>query len=249
MPNYLVILTFDGSDFHGWQTQPELRTVQETCEQAVATLFEPGINVTAAGRTDAGVHAIGMPANFKTIKMREPHIVKRALNGLLARDVRVTDCRIVPDDFSARFKARSRAYRYLIETALVADPLTRRYAWQAPVELHLESMQDALADLVGEHDFSSFRASDCASISPVRRMLSARMTELGDGKLELFFEATGFLKHMVRSIVGTLVEIGKGDRPPEDMRELLAHPDRSRVGRTAPPQGLFFIYARYPESS
>ncbi len=245
MPNYLATLAFDGRDFHGWQLQPGLRTVQMVCEKAAETLFESGIRFTAAGRTDAGVHALALPASFKTLKNREPAVVRRALNALLPEDVRVMDCTIVADDFSARFDAVSRAYRYVIETAGVPNPINRRYAWQEPGRLLEDRMREALSALAGEHDFSAFRASDCASKSPVRRMIKTEMENTGDGRLEIFFEASGFLKHMVRSIVGTLMEIGRGDRPAGDMKGLLENPDRSRVGRTAPAHGLYFLFARY----
>lgn len=245
MPNYLLILAYDGTDFHGWQSQPSDRTVQDVLESALAKLFEPGVRATAAGRTDAGVHARAMPVSFHAARERDPDLVRRALCGLLPPDVEARACRIVPDDFSARFSARSRIYRYRIETGRFRDPITRRFAWQIPIELDADAMQNALPFLVGEHDFGSFRSAGCVAKSPVRTMLRAELTRPDDRRWELVFEASGFLRGMVRAIVGTLADVGLGRRAPEDMEELLRLPDRARAGRSAPACGLFFAGARY----
>ncbi|MCL4234473.1 MAG: tRNA pseudouridine synthase A, partial [Deltaproteobacteria bacterium] len=196
MPNYLLILAYDGTDFHGWQSQPSDRTVQDTLEAALAKLFEPGIRATAAGRTDAGVHAVSMPVNFHATRERDPDLVRRALSALLPPDIEVRQCRIVPGDFSARFSASSRCYRYRIETGRFRDPLTRRHAWQIPIELDADAVQNALPFLVGEHDFGSFRSAGCVAKSPVRTILRASLSRPAPGKWDLEFEATGFLRGM-----------------------------------------------------
>lgn len=248
MPRYLLILSYDGTDFHGWQSQTGDRTVQDTLETALHELFEPGIRATAAGRTDAGVHAEAMPVSFDAEKGRDPETVVRALRGMLPPDVQVRAARVVPGDFSARFSARSRSYRYTVEHGGFRDPLTRRFAWQLPVELDARSVHDAMPSLVGEHDFGAFRAAGCTAKSPVRRMLRADFRP--DGRRWTFtFEADGFLRGMVRSLVGTLVEVGQGKRPPDDVRRLLASPSRSEAGVTAPAAGLTFLFARYEDAS
>jgi len=247
MLNYLLHLTFDGTDFHGWQSQHGVRTVQDVVEEKVAVLFEPGIRLTAAGRTDAGVHALSLPVNFSTIVERDPGTVCRALNGHLPEDVRVTSCRIVPDGFSARSNAVSRTYRYQIAFGPCRDPILRRFFWHLPVEIQAASVQNALPFLVGEHDFSSFRASGCVAPSPVKKIISAEWETLGADRFALVFEANGFLRGMVRSLAGTLMEIGRGRRPPEDVVRLLETPNRAEAGRTAPPHGLFFVCAKFGE--
>jgi tRNA pseudouridine38-40 synthase len=248
MPNYFLILSYDGTDFHGWQSQPEDRTVQDVLEDGLRALFAPGIRATAAGRTDAGVHAIALPVNFTSTFERPPETVIRALNSMLPPDVRVRSCKAVPDAFSARYDAVSRSYRYRLECSHFQDPLTRHYAWQLPVEMDWDSVQNAVSSLLGEHDFSSFRSAGCVAKSPVRKMLAANIENLGGGRFSLVFEANGFLRGMVRSIVGTLVEIGRGERPASDMAGLLASPDRGGAGTKAPPHGLYFLAARYPET-
>ncbi|MCC6158138.1 MAG: tRNA pseudouridine(38-40) synthase TruA [Deltaproteobacteria bacterium] len=248
MPNYLLTLSYDGTDFHGWQSQPSDRTVQDVLESALAKLFEPGIRATAAGRTDAGVHALCLPVNFHAARERDPDLVRRALSALLPYDVEVRSCRIVPGEFSARFSARSRIYRYRIETGRFRDPITRRFAWQIPIELDTDAMQNALPLLAGEHDFGSFRSAGCVAKSPVRTILRAELKRPEPRRWELGFEATGFLRGMVRAIVGTLVEVGLGRRPPQEIEDLLRLPDRARAGRSAPACGLFFTGARYGDS-
>jgi tRNA pseudouridine38-40 synthase len=247
MSNYLLILAYDGTDFHGWQSQPDARTVQDELESALGKLFAPGIRATAAGRTDAGVHALALPVNFVSGIERPTDVVMRALNALLPDDLRVMECRRVPDGFSARFNALSRTYRYLVSCEPVFNPIERRYLWHLPVELNWESVHNSLSLLAGEHDFTSFRGSGCVSKTPIRRMISAEAVFIGENRFALRFQATGFLKQMVRSIVGTVVEIGKGDRPVSDMALLLERPDRAAAGRTAPAHGLYFVCAEYPE--
>ncbi len=247
MPNYLLILSFDGTDFHGWQSQPSDRTVQDVLEIALAKLFEPGIRATAAGRTDAGVHALALPVSFRAERGREPDLVRRALSALLPPDVEVRSCHVVPDDFSARFSAKSRTYLYRLETGRFRDPINRRYVWQVPIELDADAMQNALPFLVGEHDFGSFRSAGCVAKSPVRTMLRADLTRRAPGKLDLEFEATGFLRGMVRALVGTLVDVGLGNRPADEIAQLLRRPDRARAGRSAPACGLFFAGATYAD--
>ncbi|MBZ0271563.1 tRNA pseudouridine(38-40) synthase TruA [bacterium] len=247
--SYLIHLTFDGTDFAGWQSQTGVRTVQDTLTAALADLFEPGVTATAAGRTDAGVHAIDMPVSFATAIDREPEIVMRALNATLPPDVKVKEARRVRDGFSARRNAIFRAYRYVIETHPFFDPLTRRYAYQIPVALDGTAMQNAVLRLLGEHDFTSFRAAGCTAKSPVRTVIAASVADEGEGRVVLSISANGFLRHMVRSIAGTLIEIGRHDRPVEDIDRLLAAPRRDEAGVTAPPQGLFFVRADYPEEA
>ncbi|MCB1153344.1 tRNA pseudouridine(38-40) synthase TruA [bacterium] len=248
MPNYLLELSYDGRDFAGWQLQRQgERTVQGEVELALAELFEPGTRVTAAGRTDAGVHAVAMPASFESKVERDDETVVRALNATLPPDVKVRRCRHVPQSFSARFSAAARVYRYQLESREIFEPLSRLRWARVGVAFDWSAVHNALAPVVGEHDFTSFRAAGCTATSPIRVMHRAELTELGDGRGVLEFEANGFLRNMVRSLVGTLIEIGEGRRPAGDMAALLEYPNRDEVGKTAPAHGLYFVTARYPE--
>ena len=240
---FRLIVEYDGSDFHGWQLQPDERTVQEVLESAIERLLGHRVRAAAAGRTDAGVHADGQVVCFATSKDLAPDVVRRALNANLPEDVAVRTADVVPDSFDARRSASSRVYTYRIWNRSVPSPFWRRHAWHVFKPLDLEAMSRAAARLTGEHDFSSFRAADCDAAHAVRRVLRSRMTREG----ELLFyeiEATAFLRHMVRNIVGTLVEVGRGRRS-DDLATLLALRDRTRAGATAPPHGLCLREVRY----
>lgn len=239
-------IEYDGSAFHGWQMQQEgVRTVQSVLEPAVATVADHPVTVHCAGRTDAGVHALEQVVHFDTPARRSERSWVLGTNVNLPPDVSVLWARAVGADFHARFRAVARHYRYVILCRPTRPALERDRAVWTHYPLDLAAMQEAAADLVGEHDFSSFRALACQAKSPVRRVHYARLTRKGE-RIELAIGANGFLHHMVRNIAGVLMAIGRGEAPVSWVRELLELRDRTRGGVTAPPQGLYLARIDYP---
>jgi tRNA pseudouridine38-40 synthase len=237
----VVVLTleYDGTRYVGWQVQPNGPSVQAEVERALATLHRAPRRVTAAGRTDAGVHARGQVVSFAEPEPLPLRAYVQGMNALLPPDVAVRSARLEPEGFDARRSARGKRYRYVIENGPTRAPLSRLQAWQLFQPLDVAAMRAAAAHLVGRHDFAAFQASDCSSHHAVREV--RRLEVLGEpgGRVEVVAEATAFVKHMVRNIVGTLVEVGEGKRAPTSMPALLEAADRTRAGPTAPPQGLF----------
>ena len=241
---FQLTVEYDGTDFAGWQVQPNERTVQSSLETALARLLGHPVRVCAAGRTDAGVHAIGQVICFRTPRAMAADTIVRALNALTPRDLSIRTADEVPDEFDARRSARSRVYVYHLWNRRMASPFWRRYAWHIAQPLAVDAMAEAAAALVGEHDFSSFRAAGCDATHPVRRVLRSELQRRGD-LIRYEIEATAYLRHMVRNIVGTLVEAGHGARRPDDIPILLAVRDRSRAGITAPAHGLCLTDVKY----
>ena len=240
---YRLIVEYDGTDFHGWQLQPGARTVQGELEAAVEKLFGAHARVTAAGRTDAGVHAAGQVVCFRSEREVEPFVVRRALNALTGGDLAIRAVDMVGDEFDPRRHAASRRYVYRIWNRREASPFWRRYAWLVPRDLDVAAMRRAAAQLVGEHDFTSFQGAGCDAVHARRKVLRSELTTEGP-MLAYEIEATAFLRHMVRNIIGTLVEIGLGQRD-ADLTPLLAARDRTRAGATAPAAGLCLVEVRY----
>lgn len=238
-------LEYDGTAFHGWQLQDEARTVQAVVEAAVARVADHPVRVHCAGRTDRGVHAEEQVIHFDTPSRRAERSWVLGTNVNLPPDVAVSWARPVDPTFHARFSAIARHYRYRILCRPTRSPLARDRAVWMHQDLDLERMREAAAFLVGEHDFSSFRALGCQAKSPVRRVFYCDWVREGE-LLELRIGANGFLHHMVRNIVGVLTAIGRGEADPVWVAELLAIRDRTRGGVTAPPQGLYFVRADYP---
>lgn len=236
---------YDGSAFHGWQTQDRVRTVQQTLEQAVGTVADHCVTVHCAGRTDAGVHALEQVIHFDTRARRSERSWVLGTNVNLPPDVSVLWARPVVPEFHARYRAVARHYRYRILCRGTRSALLRDRAVWVRQDLDLERMRIAAAHLIGEHDFSSFRALACQAKSPVRRVHYLELARSGD-LIDLHVGANGFLHHMVRNIAGVLIAVGSGEEDPEWVRELLDLRDRTRGGVTAPPQGLYFVRADYP---
>ncbi len=233
-----LILEYDGTRYAGWQVQPNGPSIQAEVERALAALHKEPVRVTASGRTDAGVHARGQVASFAVARPLPLRAYVKGMNALLPPDVAVRDAALMPEGFDARRSARGKRYRYRIENGPTRAPLTRLQAWQVFRPLDVEAMRAAARPLLGRHDFGAFRASDCEAAHAVREL--RRLDVLGErgGTIEVVAEATAFLKHMVRNLVGTLVECGLGRRDPGSIAALLASRDRTRAGATAPPQGL-----------
>ena len=244
MPTFKLTLAYDGTDYVGWQRQANGVSVQEVVEQALAQVEGAAVAVVGAGRTDAGVHAAGQVASCTLQRPMAPDALQRALNGLLPDDVRVIGLDDAPSAFNARFSARAKTYRYRIANAAVADPLTRRFAWHLPAALDRASLGAAIDCVLGRHDFAAFQASgsrvrtterciDCASVRD-EHAFGARL-------LTIEVTGDGFLRHMVRNIVGSAVEVGVGRRSPAWMQDVLASRDRRLAGPTAPAHGLTLI--------
>ncbi len=238
MPVVKLVLEYDGTRYVGWQVQPNGPSVQAEVERALATLHKGPRRVTAAGRTDAGVHARGQVASFREERPLPLAAYVKGMNALLPGDIAVRAASVEPDGFDARRSARGKRYRYRIENGPTRAPLSRREAWQVFQRLDVAAMREAAAHLVGRHDFAAFQAADCASDHAVREVRRLEIAGEPGGRIELVVEATAFVKHMVRNIAGTLVEVGEGRRAPGSMVDLLRSGDRTRAGRTAPPQGL-----------
>jgi tRNA pseudouridine38-40 synthase len=238
VPVVKLTLAYDGTAYCGWQLQPNGPSVQAEVERALSALHQAPRRVTAAGRTDAGVHARAQVCSFpEAAPLPLPAYVK-GMNGLLPPDIAVSAASLEPEGFDARRSARGKRYHYAIENRETRFPLTRAFAWQIFRPLDAGAMRAAAALLAGRHDFAAFQASDCDSHHAVRDLGRLDVLGEGGGRIEVVAEATAFVKHMVRNLVGTLVEVGLGKRPPAWAGEVLAGLDRTRAGPTAPPLGL-----------
>jgi tRNA pseudouridine38-40 synthase len=245
MRNFRFTLSYDGADFHGWQTQPGLRTVQETLESALAGATGGGrVRVNASGRTDTGVHAVAQVVNFHSGTRLAPEVLRRAVNAHLPEDVVVAASEVVPDDFDACQHAVRKLYRYVLHDGAVPDLFLRRYSWHTRYRLDAALMRQAAGALVGTHDFRCFETEWPNRASSVRTITHLAVSRFGDW-LWLDVEADGFLYNMVRAIAGTLVNVGRGFWPPEHVARLVAAGDRTLAGPTAPARGLFLMRVTY----
>ena len=242
--NIKLTIEYDGTNYHGWQIQPKGETIQAVFERAVSTFLGAPTRVIGSGRTDAGVHALGQVANFFCDKAPDLHRLQRGLNALTPEDIAIKAVEWVPDSFDARRDGRSRVYQYRIWNHPWPSPFHVRYAWHIHDSLQFALMSEAISALEGEHDFSSFQAAGCDAAHPVRRVYRNSLEQ--SGALIIYtIEATAFLRHMVRNIVGTLVEVGRGERSPQQFAELLGARDRTQAGPTAPGHGLFLVEVKY----
>jgi tRNA pseudouridine38-40 synthase len=245
MRNIKLTLSYDGTDFHGWQTQPDMRTIQETLEQAIAALTgEERIALTASGRTDAGVHAVAQVANFHTTTRHAPAIILRAVNARLPQDIILTHAEEVPETFDANRDALRKLYRYVIHDGDIPNLFLRRYAHHCRYKLDAAAMSRAAECLRGTHDFRCFETEWPNRSSSVRTITHLALNRFGDW-IWLDVEADGFLYNMVRAIAGTLINIGRGYWPETSMSEILARGDRTVAGPTAPALGLFLMRVSY----
>jgi tRNA pseudouridine38-40 synthase len=244
--NIRLTIEYDGTHYHGWQTQADSArpTIQDAIEAAIKSIAGESVRVHGSGRTDARVHAHGQVANFVTAGSMPPEAWAPALNHFLAHDVRVLESREAVLDFHARFSAVGKVYCYRLFLSRFPTALHRNYAWHIALPLDIERMRKALAKLLGEHDFSSFRGAGCSAKSPIRHIRRAELQQ--DGLFtEIRLEANGFLQHMVRNITGTVVEVGLGRFTPDDVERILQAKNRSLAGKTAPPQGLYLESVMY----
>lgn len=245
MPSFRITVAYDGGPFVGWQRQAEGTSIQGLIEEALAELDGREVSVAGAGRTDAGVHAFAQVASFTLVRDTPPDVVIRSLNGKLPPEIRVRAAEEVPASFHARFDATSKRYRYRMWNADVLNPFERAYVWHVPGALDVAAMAEAARFVEGRHDFAAFQTVGGAGGPTVRVVTLSRITTGDDGLVTYEVEGDGFLRHMVRAIVGTLVDVGRGRRSPEWMRDLIASRDRSQAGRTAPANGLFLVCVGY----
>lgn len=237
-------IEYDGSRFLGWQTQPGGGTVQDVLESALSGIADTPISVTCAGRTDRGVHALAQVVHFDTSAERPESAWVRGVNALLPEAVAVLWARRVSRDFHARYAARSRTYRYLLVNRPVRPALAARYAGWYHAPLDIAPMREAATQLLGEHDFSAFRAAECQSKSPVRTLHAIRIERYGE-RIEFSLRANAWLQHMVRNIIGTLVYIGAGKQPAAWAGAVLDSRDRTRAAPTFASEGLYLEAVGY----
>lgn len=238
-------IEYDGTQFFGWQRLSHGRTVQGEVEAALSFVAAHPVEVTCAGRTDAGVHAHCQVVHFDSVAERSPRAWALGANSRLPHDAAVLWAQPVADGFHARFGARARRYRYTILNRPIRAALTARFVTWERAPLDVDAMQRAAQALIGEHDFSAFRTVACQARTPMRHVREIAVSRRGD-EVSIEIEANAFLHHMVRNIVGSLLPIGRGERAPEWLAELLHGRDRSVAGPTAPASGLAFLAPRYP---
>lgn len=238
-----LILEYDGTDFVGWQYQENGRSVQDIVEKGLSQILQEEIRIVGAGRTDSGVHAKNQVASFRTeSSLTCPRIV-RGLNGVLPHDVVAKDAKPAAENFNARFDARSRRYEYVIKTNRTA--LARKFCWEVGYEVHLELMKESVADILGSCDFASFCKSNSEVTQHNCTVHRAVWKELDESTIVFDITSDRFLHGMVRALVGTMVEIGRGYRPVHDIKRILDAKDRRQAGVAAPPQGLFLAEVIY----
>ena len=246
MHNFKLVIEYDGTAYQGWQRQNKGPTIQGKIEAALATMTRNAVAVIGSGRTDAGVHALNQVASFRADTRLTPEIFKRGLNSLLPPDIVIRDCAVVDDAFHARYSARSKVYQYRILNRSTPAALFRQYAWHIKKPLDLHAMSEAIPCLKGEHDFSAFEASGSPRSDAVRTVIDANLAgKDADGYVVFNIEANGFLRHMVRNVVGTIVDVGLGKLSPEGFEDILIARDRKKAGITAPAHGLVLKEVKY----
>ncbi len=246
MQNFKLVIEYDGTAYHGWQRQNNICTIQETIEDALKTMTGQSVTLIGSGRTDAGVHATGQVANFCLETRLTSDVFARGLNSLLPPDIVIKDCTAVGEGFHARYDARSKVYDYRILNRPIPAALFRQYSWHIKLSLDLDAMRTAMLWLKGQHDFSAFEATGSSRSHAVRTVIGVNLFGRDeDGHVVFSIEADGFLRHMVRNIVGTLVDVGLGKISPKGFEDVMISKDRRLAGITAPAHGLFLREVKY----
>ncbi|MCB1085001.1 MAG: tRNA pseudouridine(38-40) synthase TruA [Chlamydiia bacterium] len=241
---YKMTLSYDGTDFGGWQTQPNRTTIQELIEAALQTALRAPTPIVGSGRTDAGVHARSQVAHFSAEISFDPLTLRTSLNALLPKTIQIREIAPAPEDFHARYSSKQKTYHYHLHLSPVLCPFSYRFKTPVHTPLNLEAIEKALPYLLGTHDFTTFRGSGCGAKDPIKTLHRLDMLS-EEGGVRLEFQGDGFLYKMVRNIMGTLLEIGTEKRPPNAIPSLLAARNRRQAGPTAPPQGLFLYHVQY----
>lgn len=242
-----MIISYDGTDFGGWQYQPNSTCVQELIEKALSTIIRHPSEVVGSGRTDAGVHALGQVAHFTTENPIDKEKTLYSLNALLPKEIRILELTEAAEDFHARFSAKGKIYHYHLHLDLIQDPFKRKYALHVLHRVKVDAIKEAAKHFIGTHDFSSFaneQTKGSASKDAVRTLRRLDIIEV-EGGIRLEFEGTGFLYKMVRNIVGTLLEVGGGRRSADEIPRILSAKDRKEAGKAADPHGLFLVKVLY----
>lgn len=240
-----LVTAYDGTRYHGWQFQKNGLSIQAVLEEKIYTMTREQVKVIGSGRTDAGVHALGQVCHFETRTRLRPDELQRGLNSLLPDDIHIRRAETAPPDFHARYSARSKVYEYRILNRPEPDVFLRNYVWHVSYPLDLKVLGQCLSLIRGEHDFTSFRSTGSNNQNPVRRIFRAELRGPEHGLIRLVLEANGFLRHMVRSMTGTLVEAGMGKTSVDGFLDILGAKDRQRAGIKAPARGLFLVRVVY----
>jgi tRNA pseudouridine38-40 synthase len=244
MPNFKLTIQYDGTEYHGWQIQPGQRTIQGELTRVGSLLDHQPVTVHGAGRTDAGVHAEAQVASVRLQREIEPAVLRDAFNGNLDRDIRIVGCEPADDSFHARYSAVSKTYAYRIWTGPVVSPFLYRYVYHQPGDLDTHAMQSAARVLLGRHDFRAFTIKD-SDVDDWTRTIMRLDIEAVDYEIRVIAQADGFLRFMVRTIVGTLLDVGRSRVSPDDIGSILAGKEREKAGATAPAAGLTLLRVDY----
>ncbi len=240
-----LIIEYDGTNYLGWQVQSKGPTIQGMIEEKLKLMIGEEVCLIGSGRTDSGVHAYEQVAHFKTRSQMDTLSIQKALNSLLPSDIAIKRVEEVEESFHARKQAKSKVYEYRILNQPIRSVFHRGYAWHIPHKLDWKEVRKATQKLVGEHDFSSFRSTGTSTKTTVRKIFRAEWKKGKDGLFRFEIEASGFLKQMVRAIVGTLIDVGRGKISAEEFKEILESQDRRKAGPTAPAHGLFLKEVKY----
>lgn len=238
MRNIKLVIEYDGTNYHGWQKQPKLKSIQGTIEEAIRHITGEKVSLTGSGRTDAGVHALAQVASFKTESEIKCRVLKRGLNAVLPSDISIKEVSDAENSFNARFSAKGKVYIYRILNRDFPSPFEKNYSWFVPNRLNMAKVRRAAGKFTGKHHFGAFRSAECSSKKPEKEIKSLKVRKNGD-IITFEIEADGFLQHMVRIITGTLVDVGKGKIPAENIDKILSSLDRRRAGVSAPSSGLY----------
>jgi tRNA pseudouridine38-40 synthase len=243
--NFKIIIEYEGTGFHGWQRQKSDRSIQGEIEQALSTMTGGPVTLIGSGRTDAGVHTLGQVANFLCETALSPEVFQKGLNSLLPEDIVIKDCHRVDRSFHACYDAKSKIYHYRIWNRELPIAIGRHYAWYIRRKLDTAAMRSVLTHLIGTHDFKAFEGTGSLRSHTIREVSAADLIENEDGFIIFTIEVDGFLRYMVRNIIGTLVDVGLGKITPTEFKDILKSKDRSNASATAPAHGLFLMEVKY----
>jgi len=243
--NFKITIEYDGTSYHGWQRQKNEQTIQQEIEKVLLTMTGKKTALIASGRTDAGVHALGQVANFHCDTELSPQNFQKGINSLTKDDIVIISCEIVDENFHARFDAKNKTYHYRIINRTLPVAINRQYAWFIKKKLNLDNMRLALSHIIGSHDFKAFEGTGSPRSHTTRCVVTADILQHGNELIVIEIEANGFLRFMVRNIVGTVAEVGLEKITSNDFKKILLSKDRSMAGATAPPQGLFLMQVKY----